>query len=212
MAQYYNIKWDKHISNITRVLKHFLRNETLCDVTLACEDTSIKAHKIILSAGSSYFQSLLSENPCKHPIVVLKDMHYRELKVILDFMYCGQAIVAENQYHELKRIADALKVKGFKEAALERCQPGDHPTLSKSVEPSLRRRKRRRRTSALSDNIDDGASGESKKSDSDVELLHIIHKESPSSPIENTDEPSNLQDQTTENVSINFSFKCKCCF
>ena len=73
------------------------QTEAFCDVTLACENASIKCHKMILSACSTYFQSLFMENTCEHPIVFLKDIKIQEIKVILDYMYKGEVNVAQEE-------------------------------------------------------------------------------------------------------------------
>ena len=49
-----------------------IQTEAFCDVTIACDGASVKCHKMILSACSSYFQQLFMENTCDHPIVFLK--------------------------------------------------------------------------------------------------------------------------------------------
>ena len=64
---------------------------------LACDNTSIKCHKMILSACSSYFQTLFMENTCEHPIVFLKDIKISEVRAILDYMYKGEVNVAQEE-------------------------------------------------------------------------------------------------------------------
>ena len=53
---------------------YFFKLEAFCDVTLAVDGASIKCHKMVLAACSSYFQNLFIENDTKHPIVFLKVM------------------------------------------------------------------------------------------------------------------------------------------
>ncbi|KAK8776090.1 hypothetical protein V5799_030551 [Amblyomma americanum] len=93
--------------------QQLLSNEALVDVTLACEGQSLKAHKMVLSACSPFLQALFVENPCKHPIVILKDMRYMELKAIVDFMYRGEVNVSQDHLTALLKAADTLKVKGL---------------------------------------------------------------------------------------------------
>jgi len=97
------------------VFDQLLQSESFVDVTLACEGLSLKAHKMVLSACSPYFQSLFMDNPCQHPIVILKDMHYNELKAIVDFMYKGEVNVSQDQLPALLKTAETLKVKGLAE-------------------------------------------------------------------------------------------------
>ena len=66
----------KHYSNpnIFSVFKHLRSSTDFQDLTLVCgSGTEIKAHKVILSACSPYFQSILKNvSPSTpHPIIVL---------------------------------------------------------------------------------------------------------------------------------------------
>ncbi|GBP17376.1 Protein tramtrack, alpha isoform, partial [Eumeta japonica] len=45
---------------------------------------------VVLSACSSYFQSLFLDHPEKHPIVILKDVRFAELQTLVEFMYKGE--------------------------------------------------------------------------------------------------------------------------
>ncbi len=75
-----------------------------------------KAHKMVLSACSPYFKSLLEENPAKHPIIILKDVPFQHLTAILEFMYAGEVNVAQDQLPAFLKTAERLKVKGLAEA------------------------------------------------------------------------------------------------
>ena len=90
-----------------------LLNENMVDVTLACEGASIKAHKAILAACSPFFHNLFMSNPCKHPIVILKDIRFVDLKSTIDFMYKGEVNVTQDHLSSLLKTAETLKVKGL---------------------------------------------------------------------------------------------------
>lgn len=70
---------------------------------------------MVLAACSPYFQNLFTDLPCKHPVVVLKDVRYSDIKAILEYMYRGEVNVGQNQLADLLRVAEALKVKGLVE-------------------------------------------------------------------------------------------------
>ncbi|XP_023227797.1 zinc finger protein 629-like isoform X2 [Centruroides vittatus] len=114
-TQQFCLKWNNHQTNMLTVFDQLLSSEALVDVTLACEGLSLKAHKMVLSACSPFFQSLFLENPCKHPIVIMKDMKYTDLKAIVDFMYRGEVNVSQDQLSALLKTAETLKVKGLAE-------------------------------------------------------------------------------------------------
>lgn len=111
--QQYCLKWNNHTNNMVKVFNELLEDENFVDVTLACDGVSIKAHKMVLSACSTYFRDLFINNPCKHPIVILKDIQYEDLRAIIHFMYSGEVNVSYTQLAPLLKTAEALKVKGL---------------------------------------------------------------------------------------------------
>ena len=115
-TEHYCLRWNNHQSNLLGVFSQLLRDESLVDVTLSCsEGHSIRAHKVVLSACSSYFQSLFIDHPSRHPIVILKDVHFSELRTLIEFMYKGEVNVEYRQLSALLKTAESLKVKGLTE-------------------------------------------------------------------------------------------------
>uniref|UniRef100_A0A1B6KLN9 BTB domain-containing protein n=1 Tax=Graphocephala atropunctata TaxID=36148 RepID=A0A1B6KLN9_9HEMI len=146
-VQQYCLRWNNHQPNFISMFTSLLNSESLVDVTLAAEGKHLQAHKVVLSACSSYFQSLFTLNPCQHPIVILKDIKYIDLKVMVDFMYCGEVNVSQEQLPAILKTAETLKVKGLAE------MPEHNISLSKSVSvssdkscdsPSMRRKRLRK--------------------------------------------------------------------
>ncbi|XP_059098229.1 protein tramtrack, beta isoform-like isoform X3 [Tigriopus californicus] len=111
--QHYSLKWNNHQSHVLSAFDALLQNESLVDCTLVCDDTNIKAHKVVLSACSPYFQKIFVDNPGKHPIIVLKDVKGWEVQCIVDFMYKGETSVPEAQLQNLIRAAEGLRVRGL---------------------------------------------------------------------------------------------------
>ena len=71
----------------------FREDVHFADVTLACEGHSVKAHRIILCACSSYFQNILkSINPAQHPVLLLSDVRLSDMTALMDFIYFGQVL------------------------------------------------------------------------------------------------------------------------
>ena len=52
------IKWTNYQSNIVKSVGKLKNEDEFVDVTLVCEDQSIRAHKVILSACSDYFKQV----------------------------------------------------------------------------------------------------------------------------------------------------------
>jgi hypothetical protein len=74
---------------------------------------------MMLSACSSYFEELLSQNPCQHPIVLMKDLKFWEVQALVDFMYRGEVNVGQDKLPSLLAAAEALQIKGQSHKLLE---------------------------------------------------------------------------------------------
>lgn len=109
----YSLRWNNHQTHMLSSFESLLQNETLVDVTLVCSEISIRAHKVVLSACSPFFQKIFSENPCKHPVIVLKDFQGWEVQTIVDFMYKGEVSIAQEQIQTLMKAAESLQVRGL---------------------------------------------------------------------------------------------------
>lgn len=69
-SQRFCLRWNNHHSNLLSVFDQLLHKESFVDVTLAVEGQLLKAHKVILSACSPYFE--VSEPEVRGP-----STHYR---------------------------------------------------------------------------------------------------------------------------------------
>ena len=94
---------------ITRLVFPFLQ-EQFIDVTLSCGEHNFPAHKLVLSVCSPYFRHLFLRNPCKHPIVVLKDVHFKYMKLLLMYMYRGEVSCPQEDLLGLLKTARSLQV------------------------------------------------------------------------------------------------------
>uniref|UniRef100_A0A1I8P033 BTB domain-containing protein n=1 Tax=Stomoxys calcitrans TaxID=35570 RepID=A0A1I8P033_STOCA len=111
--QQFCLRWNNHQSTLISVFDTLLENETLVDCTLAAEGKYLKAHKVVLSACSPYFATLLQEQYDKHPIFILKDVKYQELRAMMDYMYRGEVNISQDQLAALLKAAESLQIKGL---------------------------------------------------------------------------------------------------
>lgn len=108
-----SVKWSNFQSTIIAAFESLQSTEDLADVTLTCEGLNVKAHKVILSACSPYFRTVFRENPCSHPIVILKDVLYTDMLAILKFMYHGEVLLHKDQLSTFLQTAEVLQVSGL---------------------------------------------------------------------------------------------------
>jgi len=112
----YCLKWNNHPTNISLVFDRLRMEELFVDVTLATQDRQIiRAHRVLLSAGSGYLEKVLAMNPSDHPTVVLSNIRYKELKLLVDFMYSGEIAVDQQQFPVLLEAAKSLRIRGLYE-------------------------------------------------------------------------------------------------
>lgn len=119
------VSWDDHSTHLVARLGYLLERQQLVDVTLMCNTHSLKVHRSVLAACSPYFERELGN----HPMIVLKDMKFSVLKSLIEFMYCGETNVTEDNLHALVEAAKFFEVKGLSSLAHESLQD------SKSIKP-----------------------------------------------------------------------------
>jgi hypothetical protein len=113
-AQHFNLSWVEFESTASNTFKDLFADNTFVDVTLACEDGhQINAHKVILSACSPFFQNILLKNPHQHPLLYLKGSKLKTLRSILNFIYRGEAEIAQEDLERFISTARDLQIKGL---------------------------------------------------------------------------------------------------
>ena len=91
-----------------------LRTDTdFTDVTLACEDQSIKAHKVVLSACSPFFKKLFKTHSHPQSLIYMKGMKANSLMAVIDFLYLGEANVFQEELDSFLALAEELQLKGL---------------------------------------------------------------------------------------------------
>lgn len=59
------------------------------------------------------FQTLLSQHYDKHPIIILKDVKFPELRAMLDYMYRGEVNISQDLLGSFLKAAESLQIKGL---------------------------------------------------------------------------------------------------
>jgi len=114
--QQFYLRWNNHQSTLIQNFDTLLESGTLVDCTLVAEGKTLKAHKVVLSACSPYFECLVREHYDKHPVFILKDVKFKELKAMMDYMYRGEVNISQDQLAALLKAAESLHIKGRSES------------------------------------------------------------------------------------------------
>merc|ERR1719291_536587 len=115
----------------------------LCDMTLACEDRQIKAHKFVISAFSPVLRNVLKLHQNPHPLIYLRKVKHTNLQNLITFMYQGEVDVTEDNLHSFLETAEDLNIRGLSEANTEglnsiRENPSER---TQYISPSVKRQK-----------------------------------------------------------------------
>jgi len=107
------LQWKEFQENVRTSYKEVRRTGEFSDVTLACEDgQQIRAHKVILSASSTFFRDLLSTNDHPQPLL-LRGLKGADLISVVDFIYHGEVEVEKENLYDFLAIGEKLKLKGL---------------------------------------------------------------------------------------------------
>ena len=136
MSEKLFLKWKDFQENVNTAFANLRGNHDFSDVTLACEDgQQFEAHKVILAASSPFFQKLLERNKHTHPLIYMRGLKSQDLNAILDFLYCGEANVFQENLDSFLAIAEELKLKGLMEQSDERPKEFKSSSLPFEMEP-----------------------------------------------------------------------------
>ena len=107
------LRWNDFESNISVAFRELREDKDFFDVTLACDEEQVLAHKVILAACSPFFRGVLKKNPHAHPLLYMRNVKHADLLAVLNFMYHGEVNVAQEDLNSFLAVAEDLKVKGL---------------------------------------------------------------------------------------------------
>ena len=137
----YEVSWHTFHDHLQLTLQNLLNSDCFADVTLVCEDKKqYKAHKLILSACSSMFKSIINDFSSNNSVIFLKGIKGQEMTSILHYIYLGKTTVQKDRIKEFIDVAKSLEIKEFdfdKEyslPAIDDAIPLDLTTLKDNLE------------------------------------------------------------------------------
>jgi len=134
-SEHFCLRWNDFESNISATFRSMREEKDFFDVTLACEDRQVQAHKVILAACSPFFRNVLRRNPHQHPLLFLKGVRYSDISSILSFMYHGEVNVTQEDLNTFLSTAEELQVKGLTQEGDKKPSRQGEPTKPVAKKP-----------------------------------------------------------------------------
>ena len=108
----YNLNWHTYSDHLREMLHEMMKSNELTDVTLISDDKKhFKAHKIVLTACSPVFKSIINELPQNSSVIYLRGIQHQEMESILEFIYLGAATFSVERMGEFLEVAKDLEIK-----------------------------------------------------------------------------------------------------
>ena len=108
----FNLTWHTYTKHLKEMLHNIMSSNELSDITLVSEDKKqFKAHKVVLSASSQVFKTIISENVSSNPIIYLRGIQSHEIESLLQLIYLGEATFYQERMNEFLDVAKNLEIK-----------------------------------------------------------------------------------------------------
>jgi len=126
-AEKFCLRWNDFERNVSLAFREIREEKDFFDCTISCGSRKIEAHKLILSACSPFFRTVLKQNPHQHPLLYLKGVEFTDLQAVLNFMYHGEVNVAQEELNSFLAVAEDLQVKGLTQTQDTEAVPSSQP-------------------------------------------------------------------------------------
>ena len=100
-------------ANIKSAFLDIKEEKDFSDVTIACEDQQVEAHRVVLAANSNFFSRILKKNKHSHPLIYLKGIKFSVLEDLINFIYLGEVNVHRDNLQEFLDASEEVEVKGL---------------------------------------------------------------------------------------------------
>ena len=120
MHDKFSLKWHDFETNISNSFRKLRKTDDFYDVTLVSDDQEqMLAHKVVLSASSEYFNTVLKSNKHSHPMICLNGINSIELTNILDYIYNGEVEIKQDHLKTFLESAKRFQLEGLIEEPIE---------------------------------------------------------------------------------------------
>ena len=147
MTEQLNLTWNNFQATISSSLDILRKEGEFFDVTLVSHDQrQMQAHKVLLSAASPFFKTVLKRNAHQHPLIYLSDMDSHHLLSILDYIYLGEVQMPQEKVQDFLAAGSKLQIIGLSsETPAHPYKPAPNGQISNGLMPQKRGRGRPRK-------------------------------------------------------------------
>ena len=142
------LRWNDFESSVTCAFQDLRAESDFFDISLTCDGSdgrTLQAHKVILSACSSFFKQMLRSQSNSNPLIYLRGVKLHELESVLDFMYHGEVNVAQEDLNSFLAVAEDLQIKGLTQQQSSSGSGAKRASGKRSPQPGPSTSKRLRR-------------------------------------------------------------------
>ena len=108
------LQWNDFKENAVNTFGSLREDKDFTDVTLVSDDgKQVEVHRVILANASPFFQNILRKNKHIHPLIYMKGIKSDDLLAVIDFIYCGETNIYQENFDSFLAIAEVLQLKGL---------------------------------------------------------------------------------------------------
>ena len=109
-----SLSWNEFSDSVSKTYRNVRNKEDFSDVTIVGNDQKpVFAHKLVISGGSQYFESLLRTSKHNNVLLCLDGINSEQLNNLLDYIYFGEAQVYQDQLHTFLQLAHRFRLRGL---------------------------------------------------------------------------------------------------
>ena len=113
-SEKFSLKWNDFQQTVSSSFKVLRSEQDFFDVTLVSDDeVHMSSHKLVLSACSDFFKSILKKTSNPHPLIYLSGISSKNLSFVIDYIYQGEVEIHQEQLNDFMNVAQKLKIAGL---------------------------------------------------------------------------------------------------
>lgn len=107
-------KWPAHYGSIRDAFSNFMENDVFSDVSVFCDSFPFRLHRVILAAGSEYFEYVFTEMciSTSDAVVIIFKIRREIFRYIIDYIYKGKVTIKLSDSKEFEDAVAELKIRG----------------------------------------------------------------------------------------------------